>query len=142
MLFRSIGGIIPLNIEVSFEVAVQNAQGMKLQVIENGRPIRTIPINSNDTGIRFKRMPSSDAAFRVRVIKAADEKSKGFGPLEVVALSSPIYARDITAELLWRNPNFDPEKSWVRIQSGEMTDIDLDAPEGGPESAPLNVPQI
>ena len=137
-----IGGIIPLNIEVSFEVAVQNAQGMKLQVIENGRPIRTIPINSNDTGIRFKRMPSSDAAFRVRVIKAADEKSKGFGPLEVVAISSPIYARDITAELLWRNPNFDPEKSWVRIQSGEMTDIDLDAPEGGPESAPLNVPQI
>ena len=28
------------------------------------------------------------------------------------------------------------------IERGEMTDIDLDAPEGGPESAPLNVPQI
>ncbi|NLV43231.1 MAG: CehA/McbA family metallohydrolase [Candidatus Hydrogenedentes bacterium] len=137
-----IGGIIPLNVEVSFEVAVENALGMKLQVIENGRPIRTIPINSNDTGVRFKRIPSVEAAFRVRIIKSADPKAKGFGPLEILAITSPIYARDITAELLWRNPNFDPDKSWVRIQSKDMTEIDMESPESGTASPPLNIPQI
>lgn len=137
-----IGGIIPLNTEVSFEIAVQNALGMKLQVIENGRPIRTIPINSNDTGVRFKRIPSTEAAFRVRIIKSADPKDKGFGPLEITALTSPIYARDITAELLWRNPNFDPDKSWVRIQSGNMTDLDQAPLESMPEKPPMNIPQI
>jgi len=137
-----IGGIIPLDVEVSFEVSVKDALGMKLQVIENGRPIRTIPINSNDTGIRFKRIPTTEAAFRVRVIKPADPKSKGFGPLEVMAITSPIYARDITGELLWRNPNFDPDKSWVRIQSDDMVDINMDMPLDGSASAPLSIPQI
>lgn len=127
-----IGGIIPLNAEVSFEVAVENALGMKLQVIENGRPIRTVPINGKNTGIRFKRMPTVEAAFRVRVISPADPKDRGFGPLKVHAITSPIYARDITAELLWRNPNFDPDKSWVRIQSDEMVDIDTVLPETAP----------
>lgn len=130
-----IGGVIPLNVEVSFEVVVQNAVGMKLQVIENGRPIRTIPINAKDTGIRFKRVPTTETAYRVRVIKPADPKSKGFGPIEVHAITGPIYARDITAELLWRNPNFDPDKSWIRIQKKDITDIDMDIqlPEDNPK---------
>ena len=137
-----IGGIVPLNTEVTFQVAVENALGMKLQVIENGRPIRTIPINGKNTGIHFKRVPTVEAAFRVRVIKPADPKDRGFGPLEVHAITSPIYARDITAELLWRNPNFDPDKSWVRIQSDEMVDIDLEIPENTTGAAPLQIPQI
>ncbi|MCK5861809.1 MAG: CehA/McbA family metallohydrolase [Candidatus Hydrogenedentes bacterium] len=124
-----IGGIIPLNVEVSFEVVVHDAVGKKLQVIENGRPIRTIPINAKETAIRFKRFPTSEAAYRVRVIGAADPKARGFGPLEVYAMSSPIYARDITQELLMRNPDFDPSKSWVRLQSGSITDFGYDLPE-------------
>ena len=77
-------------------------------------------------------MPTVEAAFRVRVISPADPKDRGFGPLKVHAITSPIYARDITAELLWRNPNFDPDKSWVRIQSDEMVDIDTVLPETAP----------
>ena len=118
---------------MTFEVVVHNAVGKKLQVIENGRPIRTIPINAQDTGIRFKRFPTQDAAYRVRVISPADPKSEGFGPLEVHALTSPIYARDISAELLWRNPNFDPDKSWVRIQNGDLTDVDVQLPDQPPQ---------
>ena len=128
-----IGGVIPLNVEVTFEVAVRDAVGKKLQVIENGRPIRTIPINAKDTGVRFKRLPTTEAAFRVRVISPAAPRSQGFGPLEVHAITSPIYARDITAELLWRNPNFDPDQSWVRIQSEDMIDLDMQPPEGAPQ---------
>ncbi len=131
-----IGGVFPINVEVTFEVVVHDAVGMKLQVIENGRPIRTVPINARDTGIRFKRMPTSDAAYRVRVISAANPRDKGFGPLQVHALSAPIYARDITQELLWRNPHFDPDKSWVRIQSGDMIDLDLALPDQPPAQLP------
>jgi len=132
-----IGGVIPIGVEVTFEVVVHNAVGKKLQVIENGRPIRTIPVNAKDTGIRFKRLPTTEAAFRVRVIGAADPRAKGFGPLEVYALSSPIYARDITQELLSRNPNFDPDKSWVRIQSDSIIDLETELPEN---MSPTQVP--
>ncbi len=132
-----IGGVVPLNVEVTFEVVVNNAVGKKLQVLENGRPIRTIPINNKDTGIRFKRMTTTDAAYRVRVIGAADPKQKGFGPLEVYAMTSPIYARDITRELLMRNPNFDPSKSWVRIQEGDEIEFEPELPE---QAQPAQVP--
>ena len=132
-----IGGVVPLNVEVTFEVVVNNAVGKKLQVLENGRPIRTVPINNKDTGIRFKRMTTTDAAYRVRVIGAADPKQKGFGPLEVYAMTSPIYARDITRELLMRNPNFDPSKSWVRIQEGTEIEFEPELPE---EAQPAQVP--
>ena len=124
-----IGGVIPLNVDVTFEVIVNNAVGKKLQVLENGRPIRTVPINNKDTGIRFKRTPTGDAAYRVRVIGSADPKEKGFGPLEVFAMTSPIYARDITRDLLMRNPNFDPAKSWVRIQEESPVEFEPELPE-------------
>ena len=132
-----IGGVIPLNVEVTFEVIVNNAVGKKLQVLENGRPIRTIPINDKDTGIRFKRMPTGDTAYRVRVIGSADPKEKGFGPLEVYAMSSPIYARDITRNLLMRNPNFDPDKSWVRLQGESSVEFEQELPE---HAQPAQVP--
>ncbi len=134
----SMGGVVPLNVEVTFEVAVHNAVGKKLQVLKNGRPIRTVPINTRDAGIRFTRFPTSDAAYRVRIISAADPRDKGFGPLQIHAISSPIYARNITQELLWRNPNFDPEQSWVRIQSGDMMELEPDLPEDMP---PAQVPR-
>jgi hypothetical protein len=43
-------------------------------------------------------------------------------------LSSPIYAQDITQELLWRNPNLDLKKTWVRLQT-EKEPIEVDLPE-------------
>lgn len=133
-----IGGVFPINVEATFEVVVHDAVGKKLQIIENGRPIRTVPINARDTGIRFRRMPTSEAAYRVRIISAADPRDRGFGPLDVHALSGPIYARDITQELLWRNPNFDPDRTWVRIQSDDMIDLDPMLPE---HAAPMQMPR-
>jgi hypothetical protein len=115
-----IGGVVPLNVDVTFVAAVQNAVGKKLQVLENGRPIRTVPINADDIAIRFTRHPSIYSAYRIRVIGPADPKKNGFGPIEVYALSSPIYAQDITQELLWRNPNLDPKKTWVKLQTKEV----------------------
>lgn len=135
-----IGGVIPLNAEVSFEVVVRDAIGKKLQVIENGRPIRTVPINAKDTGIRFKRVPVQEAAYRVRIISPADARSSGFGPLEIHAITSPIYARDVTTELLRQNTDWDNPESWVGIRSAEM--VDLDAPMSQPpDMAPSQMRQ-
>ncbi|MBW7863859.1 MAG: CehA/McbA family metallohydrolase [Candidatus Hydrogenedens sp.] len=124
------GGVVPLNVETVFDAAVLNALGKKLQVLENGRPIRTVPINDNNTAIRFRRKPTTYSTYRLRVIGPADPKAKGFGPIEVYAVSSPIYAQDITQELLWRNPNLDPDKTWVRIQSEDVMEVEL------PENVP------
>ena len=131
-----IGGVVPLNVDVAFVAAVQNAAGKRLQVLENGHPIRTVPINGDDVAIRFMRHPTIYSTYRIRVIGPADPKVKGFGSLEVYALSSPIYAQDITQELLWRNPNLDPKKTWVKLQSKEVPQ-DVDLPENAP---PAQIP--
>ncbi len=125
-----IGGVVPLNVDIVFDAAVINGLGKKLQVLENGRPIRTVPINDDNIAIRFRRRPTTYCTYRLRVIGPADSKKKGFGPVEVYALSSPIYAQDITQELLWRNPDLNPEKTWVRIQSDNVQEVELneDAP--------------
>jgi hypothetical protein len=123
-----IGGVVPLNVDISFVAGVQNAIGKKLQVLENGRPIRTVPINADDVAIRFTRHPTIYSTYRIRVIGPADPKRDGFGPIDVYALSSPIYAQDITQELLWRNPNLDLKKTWVRLQT-EKEPIEVDLPE-------------
>ncbi len=128
-----IGGVVPLNVDVSFVAAVQHAIGKKLQVLENGRPIRTVPINGEDIAIRFTRHPTIYSTYRIRVIGPADPKKNGFGPLEVYALSSPIYAQEITQELLWRNPNLDPKKTWVKLQTGQIP-LDVDVPEDVPQT--------
>jgi hypothetical protein len=131
-----IGGVVPLNINVVFVAAVQNALGKRLQVLENGHPIRTVPINGDDIAIRFTRHPTIYSTYRIRVIGPADPKTKGFGPLEVYALSSPIYAQDITQELLWRNPNIDPKKTWVKLQTKENP-VDVDVSQSAP---PAQIP--
>jgi hypothetical protein len=125
------GGVVPLNVDISFVASVQNAVGKKLQVLENGRPIRTVPINGDDIAIRFTRHPTIYSTYRIRVIGPADPKQNGFGPIEVYALSSPIYAQDITQELLWRNPNLDVKKTWVKLQT-EKAPIEVDLPDNPP----------
>ncbi len=132
-----IGGVVPLNSDVAFVAGVKRALGKKLQVLENGRPIRTVPINAEDTAIRFIRRPSVYSSYRLRVIGPADPKEKGFGPIQVYAVSSPIYAQDITQELLWRNPNFDPSKTWVRIKSDNMQEVELPENQPPAELKPL-----
>ena len=129
------GGVVPLNVDISFVAGVQNALGKKLQVLENGRPIRTVPINADDMAIRFTRHPTIYSTYRLRVIGPADPKRSGFGPIEVYAMSSPIYAQDITQELLWRNPNLDPKKTWVKLQT-EKAPVEVDLPEN---AAPAEV---
>jgi len=120
-----IGGVVPLGVDIMFHVSVKGAAGKKLQVLENGRPIRTVPIVKDSIGIRFLRHPTLYSVYRARVIGSPREGAAGFGDFDVYAMTSPIYAQDITQELLWRNPKLDVDRTWIEIQSSAAPEIDL-----------------
>ena len=131
-----IGGVAPINLDLQLVVGAKRAKGKKLQVLENGRPIRTVPIEGDSVVIRFTRHPESPSAFRIRVIGKPEGKHKGLGDLEIYALSSPIYAQDVTQEVVFSVPNLDTDKTWLRIRSenegAEMTEMPPNAIELGP----------
>ena len=56
------------------------------------------------------------AVYRLRVIRQPESGAKGYGPVEVMVLSSPIYADDIGGDLLMTGP-VDLNKTWVEIPS-------------------------
>lgn len=120
-----IGGVVPLNVNVQFIVGVKRAAGKKLQVLEDGRPIRTVPIVKDNVVIQFQRHNTRSSIFRVRVIDTPPKNRPGYGDIEVLAMSSPIYAQEITQELLWRNPSLDVDKTWVRIESDATPEMVL-----------------
>jgi len=121
-----LGGAVPLNVEITFFAGVEGGTpGTKLQVLENGRPIRTVPINDANTGIRFTRKPQVYSSYRIRVISPVEPAPGAFGTVDVQALSSPIYAMDITRDLLMRNPKFDPSKTWVRLNPENYEEVTI-----------------
>jgi hypothetical protein len=90
------GGIVPVGLEVEFQVQVTNANGKKLQILHNGRPVLTRKVEHGRNKyfvVRHTQVPRSYSVYRVRVVEAASEP--GFGALNVLALSSPIYAQDM-----------------------------------------------
>jgi hypothetical protein len=111
----SIGGIVPTGMETVFIVGVKGADGKKLQVIQDGRTILSRSIEGDSFVTQFPLTPNSASAFRVRVTEAS-EASKEMGLAEVVAMSSPIYSRNIASELLQR-PDIDVDKLWVKVDA-------------------------
>jgi hypothetical protein len=119
----TIGGALPINSDIIFEVGVSNAVGHKLQVLLNGRPILTKVIEGNTFKTRFAQRPSSYSVYRVRII--ADPTEKGYGSVDVLAMTSPIYVQDITQDLLRRFPNLDTNKTWVTVPRDEVEEVQL-----------------
>ncbi|HNR30203.1 MAG TPA: CehA/McbA family metallohydrolase [Candidatus Hydrogenedentes bacterium] len=108
-----IGGTIPLGLETLFEVNIVGAAGKKMQVLQSGRTIISKVIEGDNFFFRFPQRPKANCNYRVRVTAPADAKT-GFGPLEVLAMSSPIYAQDIIEGLFWQDPNlYLDEKNWI-----------------------------
>lgn len=106
------GGIVPLSVESSFEVGVKGASGKKLQVLLNGYPLFTKVVESDSFVHRFKYTPKENSAFRVRVISPTENPKEEFGRVEVHAMSSPIYAQDLTREAMMYF-GIDPDKAWI-----------------------------
>ncbi|MBI4558833.1 MAG: CehA/McbA family metallohydrolase [Candidatus Hydrogenedentes bacterium] len=104
------GGLIPLGVEVVFEVGVKDAKDHKVQVLRDGYPIISKKIDSNDFMLRIAQTPDSYSVYRVRVVTTPAKK--GFGHVEVLAMSSPIYAQ----ELVVVDPKLGPQQMWVKLQ--------------------------
>ena len=129
-----IGGVIPTGVDVRFWVQVFNAAGKKLEVLLDGRPILTKVIEGPTFVTRFDQTPKLRGVYRVRIIGPAEPGKKGFGPLEVYATTSPIYAMNITPaliqQLLQKNPDMDMSKFNVKInvdRTPEVKDLNENA---------------
>lgn len=86
----SMGGAVPVGISCDLIIGVLNAQGKKLEVLANGVPICTKIIETNDFSGTIPQNLIGDTAYRVRIIDSGPQA--GFGPVQVHAMSSPIYA--------------------------------------------------
>ncbi|MBX7259774.1 MAG: CehA/McbA family metallohydrolase, partial [Candidatus Hydrogenedentes bacterium] len=90
----SLGGIVPLGMPVDLYLEVKNAKGMKMEILRNGWPIVTKKIETDKVELlKTTDTPNAYCNYRARVIRAP--QAKGIGPVDVVAMTSPIYAQDI-----------------------------------------------
>jgi hypothetical protein len=87
------GGVIPIGVESTLQFRVKNAQGKKVQLLVNGHPAitRIIKPKREDGwfGVVADFTPTGHTVYRVRVIDTPDKP--GFGAVDVLAMSSPIY---------------------------------------------------
>ncbi|MBI2424944.1 MAG: hypothetical protein HYV27_19110 [Candidatus Hydrogenedentes bacterium] len=130
-----IGGVVPLNIDIKFYAEVRNAIGKKLEIIRDGHPVMSRIVERSPYAIEMKERPTYKSIYRLRVVGAPANAKAGHGPIEVFAMSSPIYAEDITQELLLQNPNIDPNKTWIKLESDDNNpDANVLRPDQGPDA--------
>ena len=110
------GGAIPLRVNVGFYMLVTGASGCKVELLRNGHAIMRKMVVGDTFSASLPETTDFRAVYRLRVIRQPESGAKGYGPVEVVALSSPIYADDIGGDLLMTGP-VDLNKTWVEIPS-------------------------
>lgn len=117
---------VPAGKPTILQILVSGARGKKMQLLENGRVYLSKIIESDPFFFRLPQAPRSPTAFQVRVVGPATRP--GFGPVEVHALTSPIYADDIISDLFWQDPNrYMDESNWVRVEdlAGPLEEVQL-----------------
>ncbi len=112
-----IGGFVPFGITSRFLVHVRNAAGKRLEVLLNGYPIRSTKIPGNELTFAFVDFPESYAAYRVRIVEPPQKT--GFGNLDILAMTSPIYAQQTVFV-----GEDGAQNAWVTIE-GEKEDPDF-----------------
>jgi hypothetical protein len=109
------GGVVPLGMETDFIFHVEGGRGLKVQLLENGIPIRTIEMKTNREGYAVNRKPTGYSVYRVRVF--GPDTGEGFGPNDMYAISSPIYAQTV----LPYDPELGPDAFWLRLDPDATT---------------------
>src|SRR5690606_9562584 len=92
-----------------------NANGKKMQLLRNGVPIRSVWVDNDNYAWNIEQLPDVYSDFRVRIVDAVEPGPNTYGYLKVLAMTSPIYAEDILAQIV--GPNLDPSMFSVRIRS-------------------------
>lgn len=124
------GGIIPINKESKFIVGVEGAKGARLEILLNGLPIRSRPIEADKLYYSIPDTPLVFGVYRVRIVETPNENDKGYGFADVLAMTSPIYAQSYIVD-----PAKGETGGWIDIENGYGT-----GPEFYPEAInPANV---
>jgi hypothetical protein len=87
-----------------------------VELLRNGHAIMLKTVEGDTFSASLTEKMEYKAVYRLRVIRQPESGAKGYGPVEVMALSSPIYADDIGGELLMTGP-VDLNKTWVKLDS-------------------------
>lgn len=116
-----VGDTIPVGVTTRFYVNVLGGAGAKVQVMCDSTPIRTLHITENNFVLRFERKPPRPATYWARLIHTMDQEmlQEGFGTLTLLALSAPIYARD----MIILTEDMDPEDMWLKLRSENQTPV-------------------
>lgn len=105
-----IGGSIPLGTPSNISIQVQGASGKRLDVMQNGRPIRSLKITSDKSTYRFLDTPEVYSVYRARVWEKG-EGADGIGAANVLAMTSCIYAESIVEY----TPGHE-DAAWVKLE--------------------------
>ena len=110
-----VGGSVPVGVKVRFEVIVLNAKGKKMQLLRNGVPERSQWVDEDSYAWSYMRVPDAYSDYRVRIVDTVESGPNQYGYLKVLAMTSPIYAEDLLAQIV--GPNADPRLFNIRIKS-------------------------
>ncbi len=105
------GGMFPLDVETNLVVQVRNARGHRMQLLENGLPIRSLPVDEKVAAFTVRRQPQTYSVYRVRIL-SGEVLNEGFGPVEVIAMTGPIYAQAMVPY----DPRKGPEQFWLNLE--------------------------
>jgi hypothetical protein len=139
------GGIIPLGLPADFVIQVRGAKkGMKVELLRNGWPILTKSVEGKELLVRTSDEPKSYAVYRARVI--GTPSGPGFGPVEVHAMTAPIYAQDMVPIDPRKENPFDvwigipnrlpPVKVSERVEEGGKVKVRLEEGANPPPAQP------
>jgi len=113
---------VPVGIEIQFEVKViwpgkNRVRGLnqpKCQILRNGKVAVTQPIEAEGFSMTYLDFPTEYTVYRARVIDTPPPGQPGYGYVDVHAMTSPIYAR----QLVFIDPQGrGVDDMWVRLQS-------------------------
>jgi hypothetical protein len=109
---------------------------MKLQVLLNGYPILTKRIEGEMFVHRLHQRPDHYGVYRFRVIDGAEDSKDGFGFVDVVAMTSPIYVQNTMREALIDQSGY-PTKGWISIQHQAEPEVGWVPPTEGRTLTPV-----
>jgi hypothetical protein len=128
----AIGDTLPLGRPVRFMVNLWNAKGKRVEVLRDGQSTRSAIVNVDPFAWGFEETMEVPCFYQVRVVQQPDVE--GFGFLDVLALSSPIYVEGVPT-----SSTVNPEDAWISIESAGPDEEDpWQVPDGAetPDAAP------
>lgn len=120
-----VGEVIPAYLPTRFFVKVDRAKNKRLEVLQDGRPFRSTVLDSNKVLYSFLVTPKIFTVYRVRIVERATRF--GFGSVDVLAMTSPIYVHPHVPEYFEGGKD-----SWIELERQEVDQSNY-------ESLPQNI---